>query len=38
MRGPRSLLVVYNECAAEWKETYRFDPALADAVKAIGGR
>jgi hypothetical protein len=37
MDEPRSLLVVYNECAAERKESFRFDPALADAVKVMGG-
>jgi putative zinc-dependent peptidase DUF5700 len=37
MKDPRSLLVVYNECAAEKKEPFRFDPALADAVKVMGG-
>jgi hypothetical protein len=37
MKDPRSLLVVYNECAAERKELFRFDPALADAVKVMGG-
>jgi hypothetical protein len=38
MKDPRSLLVVYNECAAERKESFRFDPALANAVKAMGSR
>jgi hypothetical protein len=37
MKDPRSLLVVYNECATEKKEPFRFDPALADAVKVMGG-
>jgi hypothetical protein len=36
MEDPRSLLVVYNECAAQRKEPFRFDPALADAVKRMG--
>ncbi len=36
MEDPRSLLVVYNQCAAERKETFRFDPALADAVRVMG--
>ena len=36
MKDPRSLLVVYNECAAERKEPFRFDSALADALKAMG--
>jgi hypothetical protein len=36
MEDPRSLLVVYNECAAEMKEPFRFDPALAGAVKRMG--
>jgi hypothetical protein len=37
MDDPRSLLVVYNECAAEMREPFRFDPVLADAVKVMGG-
>jgi hypothetical protein len=37
MKDPRSLLVVYNECAAEMREPFRFDPALAEAVKVMGG-
>jgi hypothetical protein len=36
MDDPRSLLIVYNECATEMKEPFRFDPALADAVKVMG--
>jgi Putative zinc dependent peptidase (DUF5700) len=37
MDDPRSLLVVYNECAAEMKAPFRFNPALAVAVKMMGG-
>jgi hypothetical protein len=30
------VLVVYHECAAERKEPFRFDPALAVAVEVMG--
>jgi hypothetical protein len=37
MEDPRSLLVVYNQCAAERKEPFRFDPELAGRIKPMGG-
>jgi hypothetical protein len=37
MQDPRSLLVIYNEYAAERKEPFLFDPALAGAVQVMGG-
>jgi hypothetical protein len=37
MEDPRSLLVVYNQCAEERKERFRFDPELAGRIETMGG-
>jgi Putative zinc dependent peptidase (DUF5700) len=36
MKDPRSLLAVYNECAAHINEQFRFSPELAGEVKRMG--
>jgi len=36
MEDPRSLLVVYNQCAADRKEPFRFDPELAGRIRTMG--
>lgn len=36
MKEPRSLLSVYNECAVQVNEAFRFDPSIAQALRTIG--
>lgn len=36
MDDPRSLLTVYNQCAAEKGEPFRFDPQLAKQMETLG--
>jgi Putative zinc dependent peptidase (DUF5700) len=36
MKDPRSLLTIYNQCAAQEKEPFRFDPQIAQALLTIG--